>query len=136
MDYVFCSFVSLVQRNLGTKSVCNLVTKRSSGFGCTNLDHSRSRKIEKTRIKRIWSIFVQVFRSHKSRPNLVTKRSNGFGCTNLDHSRSRKIKKPRKKRIWSIFVPGISFRSHKSRPKSRISSFLRTGTAPKTCNSI
>ena len=42
-----CSFVSLVQTNLGTKSVCNLVTKRSNGFGYTNLDYSRSDKIEK-----------------------------------------------------------------------------------------
>ena len=39
-----CSFVSLVQTNLGTKSVCSLVTKRSDGFGYTNLDHSRSHK--------------------------------------------------------------------------------------------
>ena len=37
-----------MQTNLGTKSVCSLVTKRSSnGFGYTNLDHSRSHKIEK-----------------------------------------------------------------------------------------
>ena len=36
-----------MQTNLGTKSVCNLVTKRSNGFGYTNLDHSRSHKIEK-----------------------------------------------------------------------------------------
>ena len=42
-----CSFVSLVQTNLGTKCVCNLVTKRSNGFGYMNLDHSRSHKIEK-----------------------------------------------------------------------------------------
>ena len=42
-----CSFVSLVQTNLGTKSVCSLVTKRLNGFGYTNLDHSRSHKIEK-----------------------------------------------------------------------------------------
>ena len=42
-----CSFVSLVQTNLGTKSVCSLVTKRSNAFGNTNLDHSRSDKIEK-----------------------------------------------------------------------------------------
>ena len=43
-----CSFVSLVQTNLGTKSVCNLVTtKRSNCFGYTNLYHSRSHKIEK-----------------------------------------------------------------------------------------
>ena len=42
-----CSCVSLVQTNLGTKSVCSLVTKRSNGFGYTNLDHSRSHKIEK-----------------------------------------------------------------------------------------
>ena len=41
-----CSFVSLVQTNLGTKSVCN-VTKRSNVFGYTNLDHSRPHKIEK-----------------------------------------------------------------------------------------
>ena len=40
-----CSFVSRVQTNLGTKSVCTLVTKRSNGFGYTNLDHSRSHKI-------------------------------------------------------------------------------------------
>ena len=54
-----CSFVSLVvQTNLGTKSVCSLVTKRSNGFDCTNLDHSRSHKIQKPRKKRIWSIFV------------------------------------------------------------------------------
>ena len=46
-----CSFVSLVQTNLGTKSVCSLVTKRSNGFGYTNLDHSRSHKIEKTKTK-------------------------------------------------------------------------------------
>ena len=44
-----CSFVSLVQTNLGTKSVCNVVTKRSNGFGYTSLDHSRSHKIEKTK---------------------------------------------------------------------------------------
>ena len=43
-----CSFVSLVQTNLGTKSVCNLATKRSNGFGYMNLDHSRSHNIEKT----------------------------------------------------------------------------------------
>ena len=42
-----CSFVSLVQTNLVTKSVCSLVTRRSNGFGYTNLDHSRSHKIEK-----------------------------------------------------------------------------------------
>ena len=42
-----CSFVSRVQTNLGTKSVCNLVRKRSNGFGYTNMDHSRSHKIEK-----------------------------------------------------------------------------------------
>ena len=41
-----CSFVSLVQTNLGTKSVCDLVTKRSNGFGYTNLDQYRSHKIE------------------------------------------------------------------------------------------
>ena len=54
-----CSFVSLVQTNLGAKSVCGLVTKRSNGFRYTNLDHSRSHKIEKKKKKkRIWSIFV------------------------------------------------------------------------------
>ena len=37
-----CSFASLVQTNLGTESVGNAVTKRSDGFGFTNLDHSRS----------------------------------------------------------------------------------------------
>ena len=42
-----CSFESLVQTDLGTKFVCSLVTKRSNGFGYTNLDHSRSRKFEK-----------------------------------------------------------------------------------------
>ena len=58
-----------MQTNLGTKSVCSLVTKRSNGFGYTNLDHSRSHKIEKKKKKkRIWSIFVLVFRPHKSRP--------------------------------------------------------------------
>ena len=46
-----CSFVSLVQTNLDTKSVCSLVTKRSNGFGYTNLDHSRSHKIEKNKKK-------------------------------------------------------------------------------------
>ena len=44
-----CSFVSLVQTNLGIKSVCSLVTKRLNGFGYTNLDHSRSHKIEKNK---------------------------------------------------------------------------------------
>ena len=48
-----CSFVSLVQTNLGTKFGCSLVTKRSNGFRHTNLDHSRSHEIEKTRKKRI-----------------------------------------------------------------------------------
>ena len=28
-----CSFVSLAQTNLGPKSVCSIVTKRSNGFG-------------------------------------------------------------------------------------------------------
>ena len=43
-----CSFVSLVvQTNLGTKSVFSLVTKRSNGFGYTNLDHSRFEKNKK-----------------------------------------------------------------------------------------
>ena len=37
-----------MQTNLGTKSVCN-ITKRSNGFDYTNLDHSRSHKIEKYR---------------------------------------------------------------------------------------
>ena len=41
----------MVQTNLGTKSVCSLVTKRSNGFGYTNLDHSRSHKIEKNKKK-------------------------------------------------------------------------------------
>ena len=36
-----------MQTNLGTKCVCSLVTKSSNGFGYTNLDHSRSHKIEK-----------------------------------------------------------------------------------------
>ena len=40
------------------KSVCSPVTKSSNGFGHTNLDHSRTHKNEKTRKKRIWSIFV------------------------------------------------------------------------------
>ena len=53
-----CRFVSLEQTDLVTKSVCSLVTKSSNGFGHTNLDHSRTHKIEKTRKKRIWSIFV------------------------------------------------------------------------------
>ena len=44
-----CSFVSLVQTNLGTKSVCNLVAKRPNGFGYTNLDDYRSHMIEKKR---------------------------------------------------------------------------------------
>ena len=47
-----CSFVSLVQTNLGTKSVRSLVTKRSNGFGYTNLDHSRSHYIEKSKNKK------------------------------------------------------------------------------------
>ena len=40
-----------MQTNLGTKSVCSLVTKRSNGFGYTgtNLDLSRSHKIEKNK---------------------------------------------------------------------------------------
>ena len=42
-------FVSLVQTTLGTKSVCGLVTKRSNGCGYTNLDRSRSHKIEKNK---------------------------------------------------------------------------------------
>ena len=55
-----CSIVSLVQTNLGTKSVCSLVTKCSNGSDYTNLDHSRSHKIEKKQKQkeRIWSIFV------------------------------------------------------------------------------
>ena len=53
-----CRFVSLEQTDFGTKSVCSPVTKSSNGFGYTNLDHSRTHKIEKTRKKRIWSIFV------------------------------------------------------------------------------
>ena len=32
---------------MGTKSVCSPVTKSSNGFGHTNLDHSRTHKIEK-----------------------------------------------------------------------------------------
>ena len=44
-----CSFVSLVQTSLGTKSVCSLVTKRSNGLGYTNLDHSRSIRLKKTK---------------------------------------------------------------------------------------
>ena len=36
-----------MQTNLGTKSFRELVTKRSNGFGYTNLDHSRSHEIEK-----------------------------------------------------------------------------------------
>ena len=47
-----CSFVSVVQTNLGTKSVCSLVTKRSNGFDYTNLNHSRSHKIEKNKNKK------------------------------------------------------------------------------------
>ena len=34
---------------MGTKSVCSPVTKSSNGFGHTNLDHSRTHEIEKTR---------------------------------------------------------------------------------------
>ena len=34
---------------MGTKYVCSPVTKSSNGFGHTNLDHSRTHKIEKTR---------------------------------------------------------------------------------------
>ena len=56
-----CSFVSLVQTNLDTKSVCSLVTKRSNGFGCTNLDHSRSHKIEKNKNKNAFGPFSYKF---------------------------------------------------------------------------
>ena len=38
-----------MQTNLGTKFVCSLATKSSNGFGFTNLDHSRSHKIEKNK---------------------------------------------------------------------------------------
>ena len=41
--------------DLGTKYVCSPVTKSSNGFGHTNLDHSRTHKIE------IWSIFVLIY---------------------------------------------------------------------------
>ena len=54
-------FVSLVQTNLGTKSVCSLVTKRSNGFGYTNLDHSRSHKIEKNKNKNGFGPFLYKF---------------------------------------------------------------------------
>ena len=44
------NFVSLMQTNMDTKSVCSLVTtKRSNEFGYTTLDHSSSNKIEKLR---------------------------------------------------------------------------------------
>ena len=56
-----CSFVSLVQTNLGTKSVCNLVTKRSNGFLYMNLDHSRFHKIEKTKQNGFGSFSLKFF---------------------------------------------------------------------------
>ena len=58
---VVCSFVSLVQTNLGTKSVCSLATKRSNGFGHTNLDNSRSYKIEKNKNKNGFGPFSYKF---------------------------------------------------------------------------
>ena len=55
-------FVSLVQTNLGTKSVCSLVTKRSNGFGYTNLDHSRVPiRLKKTTIKNGFGPFSYKF---------------------------------------------------------------------------
>ena len=50
-----------MQTNLGTKSVCSLVTKRSNGFGYTNLDHSRSHKIEKNKTKNGFGPFSYKF---------------------------------------------------------------------------
>ena len=58
-----CSFVSLAQTNLGTIYVSNLVTKRSNGFGYTNLDHSRSYKIEKNPKKNGFGPFSYKFLS-------------------------------------------------------------------------
>ena len=64
------NFVSLLT-DLGTEFIRNLVTKRSArGFLNTNVDESRSIKTgKKQKQKRIWAIFVLVFRSRKSRPN-------------------------------------------------------------------
>ena len=50
-----------MQTNLGTKSVCSLVTKYSNGFGYTNLDHSRSHKIEKKKKKNGFGPFSYKF---------------------------------------------------------------------------
>ena len=59
-----CSSVSLVQTNLGTKSVCSLVTKRSNGFGYTNLDHMlvpiRLKKNEKNGFGPFSYVFVPI----------------------------------------------------------------------------
>ena len=43
------------------KSVCSLVTKRLNGFGYTNLDHSRSHKIEKRKEKGFSPFFYKFF---------------------------------------------------------------------------
>ena len=74
-----------MQTNLGTKSVCSLVTKCSNGFGYTNLAHSRSHKIEKKQKKWIWSIFVKVFRSHMNESALYLHHPDIDGATIFVH---------------------------------------------------
>ena len=50
-----------MQTDLGTESIRSLVTKRSNGFGYTNLGHSRSHKIEKNKTKNRFDPFSYKF---------------------------------------------------------------------------
>ena len=50
-----------MQTDLGTESIRSLVTKRSNGFGYTNLGHSRSHKIEKNKTKNGFDPFSYKF---------------------------------------------------------------------------